>query len=248
MADTPKPKVDPLLALLNELEEDETTVDSATPAPKPAPPAPKPTKTKSKPAKKPVVTELDEEIDCILGDLVPEMSIAEMAEADESPPSGPEFELSPPPKSQKESKPTPVDTQVVTRSVVQQAGDPAAAVMALIERSRVENDALSKNILNKWEGDREQLESTIQSFITAMGNDPNTAARPVVEGLVSLLETKINSTAIAVKLFEANNKMMAALKGTAGVVINNQNIATGGNNVELTELLSSPVEDDMDDE
>ena len=239
MADAPKSKVDPLLALLSELEEGDDAEQSVQK------PTTKPVKTKQKPIKKPVTTELDDEIDNILGDLVPEMSLVEMAEADESPP----IDLVPPPKLPKEQKSISVDAQVVTRSNVQQtANDPAAVVMALLDKSRIEQEALSKNILQKWEGDREQLESTIQSFITAMGNDPNTAARPVVEGLVALLETKINSTAIAVKLFEANSKLMAALKGSAGVVINNQNIAAGGNNAELTELLSSPVEDDMGDE
>lgn len=228
----------------------------------PAPAEKKPTKKAKKP-KPPADAALEAEIDEALADCqVSEANGAECVSGvgavpvDPTPPqdeevdeeAGGELVTSPAPplpRLPKERAQLDVAPQVVARTAgPQSATDPSALITAMLQRTQAEFDSLSANVLEKWEGDRAQLENVIQSFISAMGDDPNNAARPIVEGLVSLLETKVNSGMVAVKLMDTKIKLLAALKGGAGVIIN-QNIAAGGTNSELTELLSNPPDDDL---
>lgn len=145
------------------------------------------------------------------------------------------------------SSPLGSDTQVVRRSVNQTHDDnPAVAIMSMLNKIHVEFEAVSTNVLTGWESDRRQIQTVITSLISAIGDNPNTAERHVVEGLVKLLDTKVHSGMLAVKLLEVKTKLLMALKASSNIVINNQNVAAGGQNAELTTLLSSPEESDFD--
>lgn len=136
--------------------------------------------------------------------------------------------------------------QVVTRSAAQTDDDPSVAIMTMLTKIRDEFETISDRVLGEWEGDRAQIQGVINTFLVAVGTNPNGASRPVVEGLVKLLETKVNSGMMAVKLLEVKTKLLMALRG-GGVTINNQNISASGQNAELTDILSGPVESDLDD-
>lgn len=137
--------------------------------------------------------------------------------------------------------------QVVKRTSVQ-SNDPDKidGVMAsMLDKIKGEFETISADVLGQWKADRDQIQQVIDLFIESVGDDPNTAARPIVEGLVELLNTKVNSSMTAIKLLEVKTKLLMAIKSTSSVVINNQNAVAGGQNSELTDLLSGPEESDF---
>jgi len=147
----------------------------------------------------------------------------------------------------KKHKEIDLPAQVVTRAAIQSSeADPASAIMEMLVKVKEEFEQISGKVFGEWESDRAQIQTVINTLIAAVGSDPNSASRPVVEGLVKLLDTKVNSGMMAVKLLEVKTKLLMALKSGGGVIINNQNIAAGGQNAELTEILSTREESDFD--
>jgi hypothetical protein len=142
--------------------------------------------------------------------------------------------------------PLPTSSQVVRRSSTQTSVDPAVAVADMLSKVRDEFDLISNDVLGQWRSDRKQVQEVIDMFIESMHGEPNNSSKPIIEGLVKLLDTKVNSGMLAVKLLEVKTKLLMAIKSTGGITINNQNLASAGQNSELTELLSSPEESDFE--
>jgi len=68
-----------------------------------------------------------------------------------------------------------------------------------------------------------------------------TPARMYIDGLVKAVEVKANINQNAIKMMEANSKMIASMKPGSGTTINN-NLQV--NNSELDEILNNPVPQD----
>jgi LEA14-like dessication related protein len=62
-----------------------------------------------------------------------------------------------------------------------------------------------------------------------------------IDGLVKAVEVKANINQNAIKMMEANSKMIASMKPGSGTTINN-NLQV--NNSELDEILNNPVPQD----
>jgi hypothetical protein len=104
-------------------------------------------------------------------------------------------------------------------------------------------DDVTNEVLQACRSDRQEVQNVIntcQKEIEDAKAAKHPPARMWVDGLVKAVEVKggINST--AVKMVEANIKLLAATK--AGVQINQQ--INAGGNVNLDEVLSEPLGDD----
>jgi hypothetical protein len=60
-----------------------------------------------------------------------------------------------------------------------------------------------------------------------------------IDGMVKAVEVKANINMTAVKMIEANAKMLAATKATSNVLVSN-NVSVGGD-LDLEKILSEPI-------
>jgi len=65
-----------------------------------------------------------------------------------------------------------------------------------------------------------------------------------IDGLVKAVEVKANINMTAVKMMEANAKMLASMKATTSVQVNNQNVSVTGNDHDLERILDEPMNAD----
>lgn len=138
--------------------------------------------------------------------------------------------------------------QVVRRAALQANTEQAeSGIAAMLAEIKNDFSVISSDILSRFSADQAQMQGVITALIGAMGQNPNNAERAVIETLGKLLEAKVTGNMTIIKLLEVKTKLLAAMKGAVGVTINNQNnAAVIGNNAELTELLSRPIEDDFE--
>jgi len=95
--------------------------------------------------------------------------------------------------------------------------------------------AVTEEILNNFRADRRQAEAIVQHMWEVVQSQHGAAAQHYVQALVSALGVKTEVNANAVKILEANAKLLSAGKG---VFIN---LNTGsGDDQELDQVLSRP--------
>jgi hypothetical protein len=103
-------------------------------------------------------------------------------------------------------------------------------------------DTVTTEVLTACRSDRQEAQDVIDLLRLQIDDAVNKSQSPQrmwVDGLVKAVEVKAGINATAVKIIEANAKMLAATK--AGVNILNQNVNTGSQDLE--ELLSRPLTD-----
>lgn len=107
-------------------------------------------------------------------------------------------------------------------------------------------DGVTDEILGACRSDRQEVQDTIQlcrgqiDDAIQKGREP---ARMFVDGLVKAIEVKANVNMTAVKMMEANSKMLAAIKASGGIQVNNQNLSVV-NNHDLEQILDQPMTDE----
>ena len=103
-------------------------------------------------------------------------------------------------------------------------------------------DQVTTEVLSACRADRQEAQDVIDLVrrqIDDAVNKNQSPQRMWVDGLVKAVEVKAGINATAVKIIEANAKMLAATR--AGVNILNQNINTGSQDLE--DVLSHPLTD-----
>src|SRR6185436_14193794 len=121
---------------------------------------------------------------------------------------------------------------------------PAVDVIKYHERL----DAVTDEILNACRADRQESQDVINLYRGAIdnanlaGRDP---ARMYVDGLVKAIEVKSNINMTAVKVLEANAKMLAATKAGGTLIQNNINQTNGSSDVDLQRVLDKLGDDDF---
>ena len=101
-------------------------------------------------------------------------------------------------------------------------------------------DQVTEDVLSACRADRQETQDVIDLLRRQIDDAVNKnlpPARMWVDGLVKAVEVKAGINATAVKMVEANAKMLAATK--AGVQILNQNIQSGTEDLE--DVLSKPL-------
>lgn len=104
-------------------------------------------------------------------------------------------------------------------------------------------DSVTEEVLQACRADRQEAQDLINMMrgqadaSIAKGTTP---ARMYIDGLVKAVEVKANINQNAIKMMEANSKMIASMKPGSGTTINNLQV----NNSELDEILNNPVPQD----
>ncbi len=109
-------------------------------------------------------------------------------------------------------------------------------------------DGVTDEILNACRSDRQETQDVISMLrheIEQSLNQNKDPARMFVDGLVKAIEVKANINMTAVKMMEANSKMLAAIKASTNVQVNNQQVNLGGDH-DLERVLDEPLT--IDDE
>lgn len=108
-------------------------------------------------------------------------------------------------------------------------------------------DDVTDEILASCRSDRQEAQDVINMFrneIEQSINQNRPPQRMYVDGLVQAVEVKANINMTAVKIIEANAKMLAATKVTGNVMVNNVNVAgggAGGVDNDLEKILDEPI-------
>jgi len=108
-------------------------------------------------------------------------------------------------------------------------------------------DGVTDEILGACRSDRQEAQDVIQMFrqeIEQALNQSKAPSRMFIDGLVKAVEVKANINMTAVKMMEANAKMLASMKATTSVQVNNQNVSVTGNDHDLERILDEPMNAD----
>ena len=180
-------------------------------------------------------------------DLTAPVSLAELTEVDEAEQTDDELiaSLTAKPEPVKSKQAAQVVTSVPPPTPVV---DNTGIMLDVLKRTIAEHDTVGDQILGKWKADNEQLQTVINIFLEQVRDGDRAPAREVVEGLVQLLGTKAKTSMTAVKYLESKTKLLAAMKGNINIINSNSNSndTIVGTNAELTDLLSGPIESDLD--
>ena len=102
-------------------------------------------------------------------------------------------------------------------------------------------EEVTDNILSACSDDRRQAQEAIDLIKGEICKNLENDQRPpaaFVEGLIKAIEVKAGINLTAVKIMEANAKMLAATKAGASISVNNNNSLS---NASLTDILSQPM-------
>jgi len=102
-------------------------------------------------------------------------------------------------------------------------------------------EAVTDEVLKACRSDRQETQDVIDLLRGQIDNATNANTQPQrmwVDGLVKAVEVKANINSTAVKIMEANARMIAATK--AGINILNQNVQ--GGQTDLNDVLDQPME------
>jgi len=104
-------------------------------------------------------------------------------------------------------------------------------------------DSVTDDVLTACKKDRAEIQEVVDLMFGEIRNDQESGRNPsrgYTDNLTKLLEVKANVNMIAVKMMEANAKMLSATKaGAITVNNNNMNFATGDD--YLKKILAEPL-------
>jgi len=137
----------------------------------------------------------------------------------------------------------PVDTrQVSDVSTTVVASNSVEAPIIDVTKYHERLDQVTTEVLAACRADRQEAQDVIELLRLQIDDAVNKSQAPQrmwVDGLVKAVEVKAGINATAVKIVEANAKMLAATR--AGINILNQNVNTGSEDLE--DILSRPITD-----
>lgn len=135
-------------------------------------------------------------------------------------------------------KPIPIEVQLDNVPVAQAE---EAVVPNDVAKKLKQLDEVTDNILKACADDRKQAQEAIDLIkgeIEGSIRNNNRPASSYVEGLIKAIEVKAGINLTAVKIMEANAKMLAATKAGTSLTVNNSNSMASAS---LSELLSQPM-------
>jgi hypothetical protein len=131
------------------------------------------------------------------------------------------------------------EVEIITNSTPEMLDEPTPPSVDVM-KYHDKLDQVTTEVLSACRADRQEAQDVIDLLrlqIDDAVNKTQAPARMWVDGLVKAVEVKAGINATAVKIIEANAKMLAATK--AGVNILNQNIQSGTEDLE--DVLSRPL-------
>lgn len=134
---------------------------------------------------------------------------------------------------------SPVDVRSMSQIIEQQPKVTEVAVPQFdVQRYFDKLDQVTDEVLRACRSDRHQTEQVIDMLRARVDNfvAPTNPPAALLDNLVKSIEVKANINATAVKMLEANAKMIAACKSSLNINNNNFNVSSG----DLEEILSQP--------
>jgi hypothetical protein len=104
-------------------------------------------------------------------------------------------------------------------------------------------EEVTEDVLVACKKDRAEIQEVVDLMFDEIRNDREAGRNPsrgYTDNLTKLLEVKANVNMLAVKIMEANSKMLAATKAGAVTVNNNNNMNVAGDDF-LKQLLAQPM-------
>lgn len=133
-----------------------------------------------------------------------------------------------------------------TTALVSLTDTPPASPVIDLNKYLVRLDGVTDEILDACRSDRQEAQEVINMFrreIEGAANK-NQVPRMYVDGLVKAVEVKANINMTAVKMMEANAKMLASTKATTNIQVNSQNVNVASNDQDLERILDEPMTPD----
>lgn len=138
--------------------------------------------------------------------------------------------------------PQPIEAQVVVKE------EPEAPRPVNINKYLDRLDGVTDEVLNACRSDRQEAQEVIlllRSQINEAITNNKQPSRMWVDGLVKAVEVKSLVNMTAVKIIEANAKILAATKaGGTNVQVNNNSVTVAGTDKDLEKILDEPLTSD----
>ena len=144
-----------------------------------------------------------------------------------------------------EKEPVEASTELIIEEPKQEAELEIANKPININKYLDRLDGVTDEVLNACRADRQEAQDVIL-LLRGQINDAITnnkqPSRMWVDGLVKAVEVKSLVNMTAVKIIEANAKILAATKATStNVQVNNNNVTVAGNDKDLEKILDEPL-------
>jgi hypothetical protein len=178
--------------------------------------------------------ELDDDLHQLLDELDDELD----AESDKVESNGQaKPDLPPPAGDERVIDEKPRDVSVIQPQKLIEAEEEVAIDVA---KFKEQLETVTDEVLDACRADRQETQDVINLMRNKIDNAAGDPPRMYVDGLVKAVEVKSNINQTAVKIIEANAKVLASLKPS--IKTQNNTLVTGS--VELENILSKPLQDD----
>lgn len=138
--------------------------------------------------------------------------------------------------------PEPIEAQLIAKD------EPEAPRPININKYLDRLDGVTDEVLNACRSDRQEAQEVIlllRSQINEAITNNKQPSRMWVDGLVKAVEVKSLVNMTAVKIIEANAKILAATKaGGTNVQVNNNSVTVAGTDKDLEKILDEPLTSD----
>lgn len=146
------------------------------------------------------------------------------------------------PKSDDEQYNESITTSIIKPVIISEPDQDLTPTQKYLEKL----DGVTEEVLSACRSDRQEAQDLIQTLRAEMDTmlaRSQPLSKTLVDGIVKAVEVKANINMTAVKMMEANAKMLAATKAAVPTVqLNQQNIGVqGGTDTDLERILSEPM-------
>ena len=134
---------------------------------------------------------------------------------------------------------TSYKASIVETTIQQPEAEPPVDVLKYHKRL----DEVTENVIDACAKDRAEIQEVVDLMFDEIRNDREAGRNPsrgYTDNLTKLLEVKANVNMLAVKIMEANAKMLSATKAGAATTINN-NLAVAQGDDYLKRILEEPM-------
>lgn len=138
--------------------------------------------------------------------------------------------------------PEPIEAQLIVKD------EPEVPRPININKYLDRLDGVTDEVLNACRSDRQEAQEVIlllRSQINEAITNNKQPSRMWVDGLVKAVEVKSTVNMTAVKIIEANAKILAATKASGtNVQVNNNSVTVAGTDMDLEKILDEPLTSD----
>jgi len=130
-----------------------------------------------------------------------------------------------------------------TQTIQPTAIVPVEPEVEIIDREKFKKDieTVTDEVLEAYRADRQEAQDVINLLRNKIDDTPGDPPRMYIDGLVKIVEVKASISTNAIKMIEANAKVLASTKSKIG---QQNNTLINGANLDLEGVLNQPIQDD----